>query len=119
MPSKANKKRDDDKESLKNWVKKAIDLIVHKQISQTVILSSYKINTVLKEHFGIDVRVDRIGRILSNYAKQKNLKRLPTNIPKYKLSVKDYLKEEERNRDNKENKENNKEKEDIADNESK
>jgi hypothetical protein len=88
-----NQTKDD---SLLNWIKKAVDLLVHKQISETVILSSYKLNTILKENYGVDIKVDRIGRALSRFAKQKNLKRLPTNIPKYELSVKQYKINEDR-----------------------
>ena len=90
MPESQNK---DD--NLLNWIKKAVDLLVHKQISETVILSSYKLNTILKDNYGVDIKVDRIGRALSRFAKQKNLKRLPTNIPKYELSVKQYKISEE------------------------
>ena len=76
-----------DKETLLQLVKKAIEMLCEKNISSMVILSSYKINSVLKESYGIDIRVDRIGRILNNLAKQNQLKRLSTNIPKYKLNV--------------------------------
>src|SRR4030042_135172 len=76
-----------EKLDLKESVKKAITLLVQKQISRTIILSSYKINTVLKTNYGINVRVDKVGRILSQVAKRNNLPRLPTNIPKYKLDL--------------------------------
>ncbi|MBY9004137.1 MAG: hypothetical protein KGD73_09225 [Candidatus Lokiarchaeota archaeon] len=76
-----------DKETLLNFVKQAIVLLCEKNISSMVILSSYKINSVLKDSYGINIRVDRIGRILNNLAKQNQLKRLNTNIPKYKLNV--------------------------------
>lgn len=75
------------RESLINLVKKAIEVLCEKNISSVVILSSYKINSVLKENFGIDIKVDRIGRILSRIAKLNQLKRLSTNIPKYKLQI--------------------------------
>jgi hypothetical protein len=68
-------------------VKQAIEMLCEKNVSNVVILSSYKINSVLKENFGIDIRVDKIGRILSNIAKRNQLKRLKTNIPKYKLHI--------------------------------
>ncbi|MHA1338389.1 MAG: hypothetical protein ACTSRZ_00625 [Promethearchaeota archaeon] len=84
--NKVNKKED----SLFDWVKKSIDLLVHKSLSETVILSSYKLNTILKENYGVNLKIDRIGRALAKYAKQNNLKRLGTNIPKYQLSVKQY-----------------------------
>jgi len=76
-----------DKESLLKLIKQAIEMLCEKNISEVVILSSYKINSVLKENYGVDIRVDRIGRILSNLAKKNQLKRLNTNIPKYKLYI--------------------------------
>ena len=75
------------KEAILKLVKQAIERLCEKNISEVVILSSYKINSVLKENYGIDIRVDRIGRILSNIAKRNQLKRLNTNIPKYKLKI--------------------------------
>ena len=75
------------RENLIILVRKAIELLCEKNISSVVILSSYKINSVLKENFGIDIKVDKIGRILSRIAKLNQLKRLSTNIPKYKLQI--------------------------------
>ncbi|MFW9900384.1 MAG: hypothetical protein ACFFDY_03740 [Candidatus Thorarchaeota archaeon] len=75
------------KESLIKLVKKAIELLCEKNISSVVILSSYKINSVLKESYGVNIKVDKIGRILSKIAKLNELKRLNTNIPKYKLQI--------------------------------
>ncbi|MBD3211573.1 MAG: hypothetical protein GF311_03115 [Candidatus Lokiarchaeota archaeon] len=80
-------KKVDDKESLLSLIKEAIELLCEKSISEVVILSSYKISSVLSDNYGIDIRVDKIGRILSNLAKRNELKRLRTNIPKYKLRV--------------------------------
>jgi len=76
-----------DKETLLKLIKQAIEMLCEKNISNVVILSSYKINAVLKEHLGVNIRVDRIGRLLSNLAERNKLKRLNTNIPKYKLSI--------------------------------
>ena len=76
-----------EKEKLVLLIKKAIELLCEKNISDVVILSSYKINSVLKDQYGLDIKVDRIGRILSNIAKRNQLKRLSTNIPKYKLKI--------------------------------
>ena len=76
-----------DKDSLLKFVKQAIEMLCEKNISSVVVLSSYKINAVLKEQLGVDIRVDRIGRILSNLAERNKLKRLNTNIPKYKLTI--------------------------------
>ena len=81
------KKRIENKETLITYVRKAIELLCEKNISKVVILSSYKINSVLRESFGINLKVDRIGRILGKIAKLNNLKRLSTNIPKYKLKI--------------------------------
>jgi len=82
-----NKKLYQNRESLIQLVKKAIELLCEKNISDVVILSSYKINSVLKESYGVDIKVDKIGRILSKIAKLNELKRLSTNIPKYKLQI--------------------------------
>ena len=76
--------------SLKDYVVEAVNFLVENQRSETLILSSYKINTVFKTHLGVNFRVDRIGRALSRFAKKHNLERLSTNIPKYKLIVSEY-----------------------------
>jgi len=76
-----------DKEALTKLVKQAIEMLCEKNISSVVILSSYKINSILKDSFAIDIRVDRIGRVLSNVARRNQLKRLSTGIPKYKLHI--------------------------------
>ena len=81
------KKRIENRETLITYVRRAIELLCEKNISKVVILSSYKINSVLKENFGINIKVDRIGRILGKIAKLNELKRLSTNIPKYKLKI--------------------------------
>ncbi|MBD3352955.1 MAG: hypothetical protein GF364_15845 [Candidatus Lokiarchaeota archaeon] len=91
---KANRKKKGD--NLLDWVKKSVALLVHKSLSETIILSSYKLDTVLKEHYGVNLKVDRIGRALSKYAKKRNLKRLSTRIPKYKLTKTEYLNEEKK-----------------------
>ena len=72
---------------LRDSVKKAIELLVQKQISKCVILSSYKVNAVLKTNYGVNIRVDKVGRVLSQIAKKNNLQRLSTNIPKYRLDL--------------------------------
>lgn len=79
-----------DKDSLLDYVKQAIKLLCEKNISEVVILSSYKINSVLKENFGIHIKVDKIGRILSTIAKRNSLSRLSTNIPKYRLKISNF-----------------------------
>lgn len=82
-----NKARVESKENLIGYVKRAIELLCEKNISRVVILSSYKINSILRENFGVNIKVDRIGRVLGKIAKLNQLKRLRTNIPKYKLAV--------------------------------
>ncbi len=77
----------ENRETLIRFVKRAIELLCEKNISSVVILSSYKINSVLKDHYGVDIKVDKIGRILSKVAKLNELKRLNTNIPKYRLQI--------------------------------
>ena len=75
------------RDSLIRLVRKAIELLADKNVSQMLILSSYKINSDLKENVGVRIKVDIIGRILSRIAKLNQLKRLNTNIPKYRLNV--------------------------------
>jgi len=75
------------KETLIGLVKRAIELLCEKNISSVVVLSSYKINSILKENYGVNIKVDRIGRVLGRIAKANQLSRLSTNIPKYKLKV--------------------------------
>ncbi|MGB5911889.1 MAG: hypothetical protein WBH31_11900 [Promethearchaeia archaeon] len=82
-----NMENQPNKETILKLVKQAIERLCEKNISEVVILSSYKINSVLRENYGIDIRVDRIGRILSSIAERNQLKRLNTNIPKYKLKI--------------------------------
>jgi len=82
-----NQSEKPDKETLINLVKQGIEMLAQKNISDVVILSSYKINSVLKDNYGVDIKVDRIGRILGNIAKNNQLKRLSTQIPKYKLQI--------------------------------
>ena len=79
--------RIESKENLIGLVKRAIELLCEKNLSRVVVLSSYKINSILKENFGVNIKVDRIGRVLGKIAKLNQLKRLSTNIPKYKLAV--------------------------------
>ena len=76
-----------DKEALIKLVKQAIEMLCEKNISSVVILSSYKLNSILKDNFAVDIRVDRIGRVLSNVAKRNQLKKLSTRIPKYQLQI--------------------------------
>lgn len=81
------KEKDNSKIGLAKLIKKAIELLCEKNFSEVVILSSYKISSILNDNFGIKIKTDKIGRILSNLAKRNELKRLSTNIPKYKLHI--------------------------------
>jgi hypothetical protein len=81
-----------EKENLVKLVKNAIELLCEKNISEVVILSSYKVNSILRDHYGVDIKVDKIGRLLSSIAKKNQLKRLSTNIPKYKLRISNFSK---------------------------
>ncbi len=74
-------------EKLTKYVKESINILIQNQRSQTMILSSYKINTILRSVFGIKFRIDRIGRILARLAKQYEYRRLDTKIPKYQVSL--------------------------------
>jgi hypothetical protein len=74
-------------DSIMASVQKAIRLLLNKQVSETMVLSSYKINTVLKTYFGVNIKVDRIGRALAKFARQNKLKRISTKIPKYEIRV--------------------------------
>jgi hypothetical protein len=76
-----------DKESLIQLVKQGIEMLAERNISSIVILSSYKINSILRDNYGIDIKVDRIGRVLSSIAKKNHLKRLSTQIPKFQLQI--------------------------------
>lgn len=86
MPRKQSLRREREKLELGRNIRKAINLLCEKQVSKTVILSSYKLNAILKSNFGINIRVDKIGRALSRVAKYNKLKRLSTNIPKFVLT---------------------------------
>ena len=76
-----------DKEKLIQLVKQGIEMLAERNISSIVILSSYKINSILKDNYGVNIKVDRIGRILSSIAKKNHLKRLSTQIPKFQLQI--------------------------------
>ena len=74
-------------ETILEFVKRAINMLLDNQISDTLILSSHKINSILKDRFGVNFKIDRIGRTLSKIAKQQELKRISTRIPKYELKA--------------------------------
>jgi hypothetical protein len=72
-------------EGLNTFVHRAINLLMQNQISETLILSSYKISTVMKNYFGMDYKTEQIGRYLARIAKEHKLKKISTKIPKYEL----------------------------------
>ena len=67
-------------------VKQAIKYLVNRQIGTCLVLSSYKVSSVLKDKFGTDVNISKIGRFLSHFAKINDLERLPTKVPKFKIN---------------------------------
>jgi len=72
-------------DSLTEFVLHAIRLLLDGQVSDTLILSSHKINTVLMSHLGKNFKIDRIGRCLARIAKKNKLPRITTRVPKYVL----------------------------------
>ncbi|MFX0100598.1 MAG: hypothetical protein ACFFCS_13570 [Candidatus Hodarchaeota archaeon] len=66
-------------------VKQAIKYLMKRQIGNCLVLSSYKVASVLKEKFGTDVNVSKVGRFISKFAKFNELERLGTNVPKFKI----------------------------------
>lgn len=77
-------------ETLTEFIQRAINLLMEGQVSETLIISSYKINTVLQQKLGKNVKIDRIGRALARLAKQKELKKLSTRVPKYVLKKSEF-----------------------------
>ena len=77
-------------EGLVENVKKAIEILLESQISDTLILSSYKISTVIENRIGKQYKTEMVGRKLARIAKQLQLPRLSTRIPKYKLSKSNF-----------------------------
>lgn len=76
---------DSNSDEMKEWVLKSMRLLLEGQVSDTLILSSHKINTVLTQKFGVNMKIDRIGRFLAKFARENKLKRLSTKIPKYEV----------------------------------
>jgi hypothetical protein len=72
-------------EVLEPMIHRAITHLIQNQVSDTLILSSYKLNTVMKNYLGQEFKVEQIGRHLARIAKQHKLKKLGTKIPKYEL----------------------------------
>ena len=77
-------------EGLVDNVKKAIGILLENQISDTLVLSSYKLSTVMENYLGKKYKTEMVGRKLARIAKKLKLPRLETRIPKYKLSKKEF-----------------------------
>lgn len=63
-----------------------------RQIGNCLVLSSYKVASVLKDKFGTDVNVSKVGRFISKFAKMNDLERLSTNVPKFKIEKEKFNK---------------------------
>ncbi|NMC05357.1 MAG: hypothetical protein GYA24_09105 [Candidatus Lokiarchaeota archaeon] len=75
-------KQDD---SFSENLKHAIAYLMKGHVGTCLVLSSYKVAAVLKENFGTDVNISKVGRFISRFAKINNLERLGTNVPKFKI----------------------------------
>ena len=75
-----------DDDSFKENLKKAITYLMKGHVGSCLVLSSYKVAAVLKENFGTDVNISKVGRFISRFAKLNGLERLDTNVPKFKIS---------------------------------
>lgn len=71
-------------------VKKAIQYLLKRQIGNCLVLSSYKVSSVLKDRFGTDINISKVGRFISKFAKVNKLERLTTNVPKFKIEKKQF-----------------------------
>ncbi len=81
-----SQKSDNPNEGLVENVKKAIEILLENQISDTLVLSSYKLSTVMENYLGKKYKTEMVGRKLARIAKTLKLNRLDTRIPKYELS---------------------------------
>ena len=86
------KKNNVPKETIFEYVQRAINLLIEGQVSETLILSSRKINSILQEKCGKNFKIDRIGRALARIARQKELKKISTSVPKYILKKSEFVK---------------------------
>ncbi|MHA1683627.1 MAG: hypothetical protein ACTSUE_21995 [Promethearchaeota archaeon] len=73
-------------------VKLAIQYLLKRQIGNCLVLSSYKVSSVLKDKFGTDVNISKVGRFISKFAKFNKLERLKTNVPKFKIDKDNFNK---------------------------
>jgi hypothetical protein len=72
-------------DSFSENLKRAIAHLMKGHVGTCLVLSSYKVAAVLKENFGTDVNISKVGRFISRFAKVNNLERLGTNVPKFKI----------------------------------
>ena len=79
-----------EEDSFAENLKRAIYHLMKGHVGTCLVLSSYKVAAVLKENFGTDVNISKVGRFISRFAKANNLERLDTNVPKFKLDRKDF-----------------------------
>ncbi|UYP45092.1 hypothetical protein NEF87_001377 [Candidatus Lokiarchaeum ossiferum] len=80
------------KEKVSEFVLRAIGMLMEGQVSETIILSSHKINSILQEKLGKSLKVDRIGRALARIARKNELKKMSTRVPKYILKKSQFNK---------------------------
>ena len=73
------------REELEFNVMTAIAQLMKGHVGSCLVLSSYKLASVLKDRFGTDVNITKVGRFLSKFARVNELERLGTNVPKFKL----------------------------------
>ena len=66
-------------------LKEAIRLLMKGHVGSSLVISSYKVASVLKDRFGTDINMSKIGRFISKFAKENDLERLDTNVPKFKI----------------------------------
>ncbi|MHA1775395.1 MAG: hypothetical protein DRO88_08385 [Promethearchaeia archaeon] len=79
-------------DELTHWVIQSMYLLLDGQVSDTIILSSHKLNTILEHKCGVNLKIDRIGRYLARFSREHKLKRLTTKIPKYEIKKELLLK---------------------------
>jgi hypothetical protein len=77
-------------DTFKENLKRAIFFLMRGHVGTCLVLSSYKVAAVLKENFGTDVNISKVGRFISRFAKVNNLERLGTNVPKFKIERDDF-----------------------------
>lgn len=76
----------DQQENFKENIINALAVLMKGHVGTCIVLSSYKVASVLKDKFGTDVNISKVGRFISKFAKQNDLERLNTNIPKFKMT---------------------------------